>query len=284
MKQQTKKLSEYDRRIERAVELTVRYPFARAPLAFYEQIVKFQKNLYSKLEDSEKAHANLVDGANLRSDLNFGVLLPEYPKFLAAVEQHAPGPLAASAKKASLKSSAAWMALLNSYWARGGKDPESGGVPPPAEMDALQEFLARGFLQGYAEFVSEKMPEPALDATPYLCPKCDSLPLLGVLRPEGDGGKRWLRCGFCGHEWSFRRILCPSCGEEREDKLPVYVAEQFPHIRVEACDTCKRQLRTIDLTKDGNAVAEVDDLAAIPLTLWAQEFGYKRIFPNMLGA
>jgi FdhE protein len=53
---------------------------------------------------------------------------------------------------------------------------------------------------------------------------------------------------------------------------------------VEACDTCKRQLRTIDLTKDGNAVPDVDDLAAIPLTLWAQEFGYERIFPNLLGA
>lgn len=284
MKPQTKKLFEYDRRIERAVELTARYPFARAPLAFYEEIVRFQKGLRSALADNQSAEPLVVDDANLRSELNFSVLLPEYPKFLAVVERRAPGPLAASATKFALRGSAAWMALLNSYWTHGGKDPESAGVPPPAELDALQEFLARGFLQGYAEFVSEKMPEPVVDATPYLCPKCDSLPLLGVLRPEGDGGKRWLHCGFCGHEWSFRRILCPSCGEEREDKLPVYVAEQFPHIRVEACDTCKRQLRTIDLTKDGNAVPEADDLAAIPLTLWAQEFGYTRIFPNLLGA
>ncbi len=284
MKQQKNKLFEYDRKIDRAVELTVRYPFARAPLAFYEEIVKFQKELYSALEANWSAESTVTENANLREELNFGVLLAEYPKFLAVVERHAPGPLAASATKFALRGSAAWMALLNSYWVHGGKDPESGGAPPPVEMDPIQEFLARGFLQGYAEFVSEQMPEPLLDATPYVCPKCDSLPLLGVLRPEGDGGKRWLRCGFCGYEWGFRRILCPSCGEEREDKLPVYVAEQFPHIRVEACDTCKRQLRTIDLTKDGNAVAEVDDLAAIPLTLWAQEFGYTRIFPNMLGA
>jgi len=45
--------------------------------------------------------------------------------------------------------------------------------------------------------------------------------------------------------------LCPTCGEEVEGKLPVYVAEQLPHIRVEACDTCKFYLRTVDLTKDG---------------------------------
>jgi formate dehydrogenase maturation protein FdhE len=64
----------------------------------------------------------------------------------------------------------------------------------------------------------------------------------------------------------------------------VYVAEQFPHVRVESCDTCQHYLRTIDLTKDGNAVPEADDLAAIPLTLWAQEHGYLRIHTNLLGA
>jgi FdhE protein len=108
--------------------------------------------------------------------------------------------------------------------------------------------------------------------------------MLGVLRPEGDGGKKFLVCSFCGHEWEFRRILCPACGEEDEKKLPVYVAEEFSHIRVEACETCKFSLRTIDLTKDGNAVPIVDDLAAIPLSLWAEERGYTRLQPNLLGS
>src|SRR5690349_4543383 len=158
MKPRQKKLFEYDRRIERAVELAVRYPFARAPLAFYEELVNFQKELYSALvENQESQPVTPVDG-DLRSELNFGALLPEYPKFLAVVEKRAPGPLAAAAGKTSRQSSPSWMALLNSYWAHGGKDSESGGAPPPMEIDALQEFLARAFLQGYAEFISEKMP------------------------------------------------------------------------------------------------------------------------------
>jgi FdhE protein len=148
----------------------------------------------------------------------------------------------------------------------------------------LRQFLARGFVQAYAEFLGEAVAGGVVEGTPYLCPTCDSLPLLGVLRPEGDGGRRFLHCAFCAHEWGFRRILCPACGEEREDKLPVFVAEQFPHVRVDACDTCKHYIRTIDLTKDGNAVAEADELAAIPLTLWAQEYGYTRIHANLLGA
>jgi FdhE protein len=107
--------------------------------------------------------------------------------------------------------------------------------------------------------------------------------LLGVLRPEGDGGKRYLQCSFCSQEWEFRRIYCAHCGEEQERKLAVYVAEQFPHIRVETCESCRYFLRTVDLTKDGHAVPIVDDLAAIPLSLWAQENGYKRIQENLFG-
>jgi FdhE protein len=107
--------------------------------------------------------------------------------------------------------------------------------------------------------------------------------MLGVLRPEGDGGKRYLQCSFCSQEWEFRRIFCAFCGEEAEGKLPVYVAEEFPHVRVEACDTCEHFLRTIDLTKDGNAIPLVDDLAAMPLSFWTEEHGYARIQANLLG-
>jgi FdhE protein len=54
-------------------------------------------------------------------------------------------------------------------------------------------------------------------------------------------------------------------------------------MRVEGCETCKFYLQTVDLTKDGHAVPLVDDLAAIPLTLWAHEHGYSRLQPNLLG-
>jgi len=90
-------------------------------------------------------------------------------------------------------------------------------------------------------------------------------------------------CSFCLQEWDFRRIYCAACGEEDEKKLPVYVAEQFPHVRVEACETCKNFIKTIDLTKNGHAIPIVDELASIPLTLWAAEKGYTKLQGNLLG-
>ncbi len=67
------------------------------------------------------------------------------------------------------------------------------------------------------------------------------------------------------------------------NKLPVYVAEELGHVRVEACDTCHHFIKTIDLTKDGRAVPVVDELAAIPLSLWAEEHGYAKLRTNLLG-
>jgi FdhE protein len=203
------------------------------------------------------------------------VLLPHFRGYLSVIENHAPPALAESARQFALLSSDSWIANLESYWQYAGIYDQQVG--------AFAQFLPRAFLQPCAEFRAALAPRAPQVTTPRLCPLCGSRPLLGVLRPEGDGGKRFLLCSFCLQEWEFRRILCPTCGEEAEEKLPVYIAEDSPHVRVEACDACKFYLRTMDLTKDGNAVPLVDDLAAIPHTLWASEQGYSRLQPNLLG-
>ena len=66
-------------------------------------------------------------------------------------------------------------------------------------------------------------------------------------------------------------------------RLCVYTAQWFEYVRVEACETCRSYLKTIDLTKNGLALPEVDDLASIPLTLWAEDNSYEAIAGNVLG-
>jgi formate dehydrogenase accessory protein FdhE len=265
----------YDARIRRAEWMSGQHSFATEFLDFYKHAAAFQKALRANVASSADVKAGGALAASVRDPLDLTVLLPHFRGFLSTVEQHAPVALAASARLMSLLSSDSWIASLEAYWAHGGKYDQQVG--------AFAQFLARAFLQPYAEFRASLTTAAPLVVTTRLCPLCHSRPLLGVLRPEGDGGKRFLVCSFCSHEWEFRRILCPTCGEEAEQKLPVYVAEQMPHLRVEACDTCKFYLRTVDLTKDGHAVPLVDDLAGIPLSLWAHEKGYSRLQPNLLG-
>jgi len=267
--------TEYDVRIRRAERLSAQHSFASEFLDFYKRIAAFQKTLCANITAASGVKSSSTPAVDLRAPLDLTVLLPHFRGFLSTIEQHAPVALAKAANQMALLPSDSWIASLEAYWQHAGKYDQQVG--------AFAQFLPRAFLQPYAEFRAAQMPQAPMVITVRVCPLCGSRPLMGALRVEGDSGKRFLLCSFCSQEWEFRRIHCPTCGEQAEGKLPVYVAEQLPHIRVEACDTCKFFLTTVDLTKDGHAIPLVDDLAAIPLTLWAHEHGYSRLQPNLLG-
>jgi len=274
----------YRARIERVALLAERYQSSREILSFYRALANFQKGYYESLAKLWGKKPVVPANGDLRSELNLGVVLDAFGQLLKLVAAEAPGALAEESRHLQAKGCARQGELLQAFWTNGLveetlPDTQDAG---DSRSKPFADFLARVILQPYADFVGGAMLPPAPVMTVCRCPRCNALPLLGVLRPEGDGGKRFLMCSFCSLEWEFRRILCAKCGEDQEQRLPIFVAEQFPHIRVECCDTCKHFLRTVDLTKDGNAIPIVDDLAAIPLSLWAEEHGYRRIQGNLL--
>jgi len=138
-----------------------------------------------------------------------------------------------------------------------------------ADLDPAPEFFARVLLEPYAARVDG-------------CPWCTRKPHAALLRPEGHGARRSLVCALCFAERPFPRVRCPACGEEEFSKLPVYTAEEFNYIRIDACETCRCYIKTIDLTKNGLAEPLVDDLATIALDLWAREQGYTKVAPNLM--
>jgi|SRR5437660_284046 len=72
---------------------------------------------------------------------------------------------------------------------------------------------------------------------------------------------------------------CASCG----GPLRTYASTEFAHIRAEACDACGTYAKAVDLAQDPAAVPEVDDLASVPLDLWAVEHGYRKLSLNLFG-
>jgi FdhE protein len=146
------------------------------------------------------------------------------------------------------------------------------------------------------------------------CPSCGGPPQLSYFALPGEdlaAGGRFLLCARCHDSWGYARMTCPGCGEDASSRLPIFNEEGttsgergsvvrglqgrlaghgaaghkavFPHIRIEACDTCRKYLLNIDLAADLAAVPVVDELAALPLDLYAREQGFSKITPNLMG-
>jgi FdhE protein len=259
------------RRIARAEELANQYPLAAEMLRFFVPVARFQDELYSSAENAFK---NQEQSASFAQPLAAEVA-ERFPGFLSLVERIGPGPVAAAAHELRNQTADAHRELLTAFWT-------SAGAPVFKLNDRDTEFFARAFLQPYAEFVRERAGKQQNGPTPCLCPFCLRRPGVGVLRPLGDGGQRSLVCSFCLGEWEFRRIVCPGCGEEDHAKLPVYTAEEFAHVRVECCDSCRQYIKTVDLTRNGLADPVVDEIVSIPLDLWAQQHGYAKLQVNLM--
>lgn len=145
-------------------------------------------------------------------------------------------------------------------------------------------FYARAFLEPIVTSIAQADSSQPTDWTQNFCFVCGEPPQVAVLRDLPDAvGHRSLMCSICATEWRFQRLTCPHCRETEADKLPVHTAESIAHVRVDACTTCSRYVKTVDLRQDGTAVPLVDELAAVELDIWAQEQGLTKLRANVLG-
>jgi FdhE protein len=240
-------MSDYDRRIARATQLAATIPEATELLQFYAELARFQKTVFEQV-----CAAGATDVANLT-------------QFFDPLRQ-----LLHRVGTEELKGVVVSQEAIGHYW-------QGDRSASPEE-----QFFARVLLQPYAEYLASRgTPDTQISAP--VCPFCGSKPVAGVLRGEGEGAKRSLICGLCATEWLFRRVACPNCGEADKEKLPVFIAEQIDYVRVEACDTCGTYLKSVDLTRNGHAVPVVDELATVVLNIWADEHGFTKAEPNLLG-
>jgi FdhE protein len=149
------------------------------------------------------------------------------------------------------------------------------------------DYLARAALQPYARLLREtgQSPERAVSGS---CVFCGSGAWISSRRippgpGTGEGALRMLHCALCAFSWQVGRIRCPSCGEENPEKLPSFTAPQHVGVRVEACESCKRYVKSIDLSLDLRRIPEIDDLVSLSMDLWAGEQGYERMEPGIAG-
>lgn len=180
------------------------------------------------------------------------------------------------------------------------------------DQPMVERFLARASLGGVLEALGAEA-RAACDRPrdPQHCPECGGPPQLSFFSAATEDlatGRRFLLCARCGATWGYARMTCAGCGEDESAKLTIFSERGtssgergsvvrglpggrpsaghnpvFPHVRIDACDSCHGYLLSIDLATEPAAVPLVDELAAIPLDLVARERGYAKIIPNLMG-
>jgi hypothetical protein len=261
---------------ERAEALRERYSFAAEVMQLYLALVEVW---------TEAAHADPPEPAKLAAWATDHVL----PSVIRATTAAGPLPLAESVRAAEATED---LSDALAGWLAG------------AQLPPVPRYLARAStwptLVGWDEagVACSEDPAPRGGRT---CPRCGGWPQLAVRGRPGEAlvtGGRSLMCSRCGLLWPYSSSSCASCGETTGAARTVYAeqhpgpvverpagddAPTFPHLRIDSCASCQRYLIDVDLAGDPDTVPEVDEIAALPLHLYAADLGLSRITPNLMG-
>lgn len=256
---------EFDKRASRAEALSVSAPAVAEPLVFAARLFRLQGRLAAAVASR---HEDAPFSGNA-GDLSRIVDLLAPLLAFAAVD--GPPELAEAAETRAKDDTTTAASRLRVYW--------------EGEREAREDYLSRAFLRPYTEFLARARVAADRPRHEGHCPVCGSAPIVSYRKelPETNGGARFLVCGLCGTDWPFNRIRCPSCHEEDPAKLPGFQSDVHKNVRIEACETCRRYVKSLDLTLDARPLPEVDDLVSLAMDLWAIEEGWTRIEPGWAG-
>jgi FdhE protein len=264
-------------RRHRADELRAHYPFAAEVLTLYLALLPVQEDAWTAARESPPSPEEL-------------------PRWTAARVLPAVAEATVAAGPALLRDA------VPSRLAEGAAGDALAGWLAGTDLEPVDRYLARASLGPVLEALGERAGaavRPADGAA--LCPCCGGFPQLSCVAASGESlvtGPRSLLCARCGSSWSYTRSTCPACGEADEGRLVVYTERWhgpvsangngatpplFPHLRIAGCTTCHRYLIEVDMEQDARAVPEVDELAALPLDLYAADQGLTKVIPNLMG-
>jgi FdhE protein len=256
----------WDLRIHRAEELAEKVEATRELLNFYAKLLRSQQQLYESLRSCR----DWLPSGSLIDDLP--TIRQYFPPLLQTVASSGPAALAEQATSLLSGSRNAIDEMVLEYW----------------QTRSDREFFGKALIQPYAQWLADSgaQVDQELPRAENCCRFCLGKPqvsFLSISEQGSESGNRNLVCATCLSSWTFRRVVCAFCLEERPFKLSYFNTEEYAHMRIEACDTCKHYIKGVDLTRLGYAVPLVDEVAAAALDLWAAEKGYSKIEMNLIG-
>lgn len=257
----------WERRIRRIEQLQREWPFAQDTLRFFRAVTAFQRDLFHRVSKTSASDA---------LHINTRFLASFFPSFLALVERYGPPHLSQLAQKLRDRQEADWERSLREMWNRTGSAGEL----------AIQ-FFPKAILQPYTMRRAQRWNEEfgGFEEPSGTCPFCGRPPVVSVIHDamEGESLGRLRICSLCATEWTVSRPQCPSCGEERIEKLARYKTEEIAWMWIEGCDTCHHYVKGVDLRRNKAIEPVVDEIGATPLDTVAADRGYTKLEANIVG-
>jgi len=280
----------WTQRRDRTAELRDRHPFAGEVLDFYGALLGVQEQAFDEAAKAKPAARYLV-------------------AYVAEMVMPAVGDVTIAAGPLKLREAVA--RRIDATDTRELVAAWIGGE----EQSMVDRYLARASVAPVLEALGSEAAGSCIGIhDKQHCPACGGPPQLSyfaIATEDLAAGGRFLLCARCQTSWSYARMTCPGCGEDSSSRLPIFSEEGttsgergsvvkglqgklevkgvtehevvFPHIRIQACESCRHYVLNIDLASDPAAVPEVDELSALPLDLYARERGFSKIIPNLMG-
>jgi FdhE protein len=151
------------------------------------------------------------------------------------------------------------------------------GINPDALL-----FFGRALAAPFVTHAATRLtpPEAQRDTPDGHCRRCASPPGIATLRH--DDGARVIHCPLCSSSREFKRIACPHCGCADSDCLTILRVHDEDPRWLEACESCKHYIKTIDARKTAGGarlLALAEDTATLHLDLIAERENYHRNLP-----
>lgn len=256
----------FERRAARAQALAPTSKIAEEPLRFAAGLYRIQAGLAGEIES---LHARRSLSGALSQDAERFVDASR--DLLRFASEFGPAALAEEAEARAAEDRPVAISRLLVWWS--------------GDRQTTEDYLSRAVLRSYAEVLAALRISPDRPHRSGYCPFCGGAPWIASRRSSGnmEGAQRFLGCALCGGEWPLARIHCPSCQEEQPERLPSFQSDSYPAARIEACETCHRYIKSIDLTLDLRPIPEVDELLSLSMDVWASEQGLTRIEPGLAG-
>lgn len=289
MTSQTVAADRWTERRQRAEALAERYPFAREVLTLYSALLGTQGEAF------EVASVDPPDPRGVAEYIAHRV----FPAIVQATMGGGPEKLAGFVRDRAATGNP--VEIIRGWLA--------GEDQPPVDR-----YLARAAAGPVLEALGQAAGTACAGTRDQRhCPVCGGPPQVSYFALSAEDlvtARRYLVCARCAAGWPYPRLTCAACGETTGSRLSVLAEEgtaeaevsdhvvrgvqgprrpaaerdlRFPHVRIEACDTCSRYLLSIDMARDPRAVPVVDEMAAIPLDLYATERGLVKVVPNLMG-